>query len=309
MAPPRTGASSRRRKATRHRKTIKESVRNLLRRKRNAPPEGPLGPVVEGPFMNYQKSKRNLNVGGEGEGRVRPGLLSESESARRATRDKRTIRNALSNISDQFQENYNDVKHSQPAIRLSEAREKLGNIVNNDRLQYCIFALIVINSIMMGVATFPVVKESPSVSSTFEQIDQIFLIIFTIEVAMQLTYLGSAFFKNAWLVFDFVIILSSWIFETLTVARAFRIFRAFRLISRVEVMRRLVLALALVIPNVTGILMLLCVVFYIFGVMFTELYKEASKQNPISLQYFVSLPQTWFSLFQIMCLVSPENDV
>ena len=289
MAPPRTGAY-RGRRSIRHGKTIKESVRNLLRRKRDESPpvvEGPLGPVVEGPLMNYQKSRRNLNERDEGAGE--PGRLS--------------------GISDRFLDNYNDAKHSRIAVCLNEVREKIGNIVNNDRLQYCIFALIVINSIMMGVATFPVVKDNPRVRSTFEQIDQTFLIIFTIEAAMQLIYLGSSFFKNAWLVFDFVIILMSWIFETLTVARAFRIFRAFRLISRVGVMRKLVFALALVIPNVTGILMLLCVVFYIFGVMFTELYKEPSKQNDISLQYFVSLPQSWFSLFQIMCLVSPENTI
>jgi hypothetical protein len=157
---------------------------------------------------------------------------------------------------------------------------------------------------MMGIATFPVVKDNPNVSSKFELIDKIFLIIFTVEVAMQLTFHGWTLFKDAFLVFDLTIVALSWALEGVKAARAFRIFRALRLIARVDVMRNLITALISVIPNLTGIVMLLFLVFYIFAVMFTQLYKDASKQYPRTQQYFVALPETFFTLFQMMTLVS-----
>jgi hypothetical protein len=157
---------------------------------------------------------------------------------------------------------------------------------------------------MMGIATFPVVKDSPNVSSKFELIDQIFLIIFTIEAAMQLAFHGWTLFKDAFLVFDLTIVALSWALEGVKVARAFRIFRALRLITRIDVMRNLIKALISVLPNLTGIAMLLFLVFYIFAVMFTQLFKDASKQYPRTQQYFVALPETFFTLFQMMTLVS-----
>jgi hypothetical protein len=43
------------------------------------------------------------------------------------------------------------------------------------------------------------------------------------------------------LVFDLVIIVTSWTFSQVQIIRAFRIFRALRLITRVKVMKNLVL--------------------------------------------------------------------
>ena len=192
-----------------------------------------------------------------------------------------------------------------PRIRpLNDLRKFIGMCVNDDRVQAFILALIVINAIMMGVATYPFVKENPSVSSKFDIVDQIFLIIFTIEAAMQLAYHGWTFLKDPWLVFDVTIVALSWALEGVKVARAFRIFRALRLIARIGVMKNLIIAVVSVIPNLTAIIMLLCLVFYIFAVMFTQLYKDASKQYPRTQQYFVGLPETFFTLFQMMTLVS-----
>ena len=217
----------------------------------------------------------------------------------RALFRKRTI----SDLSDQFVENMHHVAETPPVRQMNDLRKLVGKFVNDDRVQAFILALIVINAIMMGVATYPFVKENPHVSSIFDLIDQIFLIIFTIEAAMQLTYHGWTLFKDSFLVFDLTIVALSWALDGVKVARAFRIFRALRLITRIDVMRNLITALISVIPNLTAIIMLLCLVFFIFGVMFTNLYKDASKQYPRTQQYFVALPETLFTLFQMMTLV------
>jgi hypothetical protein len=193
---------------------------------------------------------------------------------------------------------------NQPARKLDSFRKQIGCIVNDGKVQGFILALIVTNAIMMGVATFPFVKDNPDVSAKFELIDEIFLIVFSIEAAIQLTYHGLALLKDPWLVFDLTVVALSWALEGVKGFRAFRIFRALRLIARIDVMRNLITALVSVLPNLTGILLLLFLVFYIFSVLFTVLYKDVSDEYPRKQQYFVALPETFFTLFQMMTLVS-----
>jgi hypothetical protein len=208
-------------------------------------------------------------------------------------------------IDEQFVENTSLVEVETPTIsRINDFRVQMGYIVNDDKVQGFILALIVINAIMMGVATFHFVKDNPDVSAKFELIDLVFLIVFTIEATMQLTYHGWALFKDAWLVFDLTVVALSWALEGVKGFRAFRIFRALRLVARIDAMKNLIIAVISVVPNLTGIGMLLFLVFYIFAVMFTLLFKDVSKQYPRQQQYFVALPETFFTLFQMMTLVS-----
>jgi hypothetical protein len=187
---------------------------------------------------------------------------------------------------------------------IDQARRSMGRFINCDRFQYFILSLIMINAIMMGVATFPFVKGNPQTSNVFELIDKVFLVIFTIESGLQLLYQGWFIFKDGFLVFDLLIVILSWALEGTQVIRSFRIFRALRLVTRVETMRNLVSAMFDVMPKLGAIFALLALVFYIFGVMMTQLYKDLSKQGDDPMGYFSSLPRTLFTLFQIMCLVS-----
>lgn len=70
---------------------------------------------------------------------------------------------------------------------------------------------------------------------------------------------------DGWLVFDLVIVVLSWSLESLQIIRAFRIFRALRIITRIETMRNLVAALFDIMPRLGAITALLLLIFYIFG--------------------------------------------
>lgn len=120
-------------------------------------------------------------------------------------------------------------------------RYKSGRIVNNSKVQLFIVTLIALNAIMMGVGTYPFIKDNPQSVYIFDIVDDIFLIIFTLELFMQFVFHGWRLILNGWLVFDFIIIVSSWSFAEVQIIRAFRIFRALRLITRVKVMKNLVL--------------------------------------------------------------------
>jgi hypothetical protein len=181
---------------------------------------------------------------------------------------------------------------------LRKARTLCGKVVNNETIQITIIALILINAVMMGIATFDFVTESPSVEKIFTKIDQGFLVVFTIEVAMQLFYLGLTLFTDGWLVFDLLIVVFSWSFESLQIIRAFRIFRAFRLITRVKPLRDLVLAVGAVLPRMYAISALLLLIFYIFSVLFTELFSDL----PLSDNYFGTLDASLFTCMEMMTL-------
>ena len=139
-------------------------------------------------------------------------------------------------------------RHESPPSKLrvtmdviNQMRYRCGTIVNNENVQFFIVILIAVNAIMMGVGTFDFVTENPEVDQAFETTDKVFLIIFTIELGMQFVFHGWRLLLDGWLVFDLVVIAMSWSFSQVQIIRAFRIFRALRLITRIEVMKNLVL--------------------------------------------------------------------
>ena len=186
--------------------------------------------------------------------------------------------------------------------RIHRFRNQCGRVVNDSRVQMFIIVLISINAIMMGIGTFDFVTGNPRVDHAFELTDKIFLVIFTIELGMQFIYYDLRLFLDGWLCFDFIIITLSWSFASIQIIRAFRIFRALRLITRVKVMKNLVLALFNVMPRMAAISLLLFLIFYIFAVMFTQLFKDLYHDGETSADYFSRLDSSFFTLFQIMTL-------
>ena len=188
--------------------------------------------------------------------------------------------------------------NNSPLDNFNKFRLFCGEIVNHYRTQMVIIILIIINAIMMGIATFDFVTENPTVEKVFEKIDLAFLIIFTIELFLQLMYRGYKLFFDGWLFFDFVIILVSWAFQDFQIIRAFRVFRALRIITRIETMRNLVAALFDIMPRLGAITALLLLIFYIFAVLFTQLFGELE----LSGEYFTRLDYSLFTLFVMMTM-------
>mmetsp|Transcript_7427 Transcript_7427/g.10626 ORF Transcript_7427/g.10626 Transcript_7427/m.10626 type:complete len:346 (+) Transcript_7427:42-1079(+) len=185
--------------------------------------------------------------------------------------------------------------------RLNHTREVVGNFLAHQYFTFFIISLISINAIFIGVATFDFVTQDKEVEGIFEGIDLAFLIIFTVESAMQLFYHGPRLFLNGWLTFDLIIVALSWAFAKFQVIRSFRVFRALRLITRIQALKVLVEALLAVIPRIGAISFLLMLIFYIFAVMFTSLFKETSQQH-MDPDYFGRLDKSLFSLFQFLTM-------
>jgi len=186
-------------------------------------------------------------------------------------------------------------------MRWNKFRYISGMLVNDNRVEIAIVAMILVNAIMMGVATYPIVKTSAVMRNRFDVTDDVFLGIFTLELLLQFIYLGKGLFKDGWLVFDFIVISLSLVCYRYPAVRLIRIFRAFRIITRVKIMKDLILALLSVLPRMGAIFLMLLLIFYIFAVMFTQLFADFIPFKDQA-NYFENLEQSMLSLFQLMTM-------
>lgn len=180
-----------------------------------------------------------------------------------------------------------------------------GKTINNDAVQIAMIVIIIVNSLFMGVATFDFVTDDPEMLETFKTIDRYFLVVYTVELLMQFTYFGWRMIQDAWLAFDLIVVAISWVFDfydgggNLQIIRAFRIFRSFRLLTRIKVLRDLVAAIGQVIPRLIAVGTLLLLVFYIFSVLFTELFYEVEVEGGYP---FATLHDSLFTSVELMTL-------
>lgn len=167
-------------------------------------------------------------------------------------------------------------------------REISGFVVNHPHTQLFVVLLIACNALMMGLATFDFVKESESIQNAFATTDTVFLVLFTIELVLQFVYHGWRLLKDAWLVFDLVIVVTSWVLDEWQIIRALRIFRALRLITRIKVMQNLVVGTCFTI-FLFFCFRLCCWCFYLFPCDSFILYSPMENLfTRLSLNHFVS---------------------
>lgn len=201
---------------------------------------------------------------------------------------------------DFFEENDTNMnKLSKPKGCYAMERYAVGRIINHQYVQNFILICIIANCIVMGLqATDFNYPENEEYTKAFDTVDRTFLIIFTVESALQVFYRGIFLLRDAWLTFDLFIVIFSWAMENFQVVRGFRVLRAIRVTIRVGPIRDLILALFDVIPKLTAIILLILLMFYIFGVLFTQLFKE----DVLEVNYFTRLDYTMLTLIQMMTL-------
>ena len=83
-----------------------------------------------------------------------------------------------------------------------------------------------------------------------------------------------------------------------------RLFRKRDSVPRFPNSKNLILALGKAMTKLFAIAMLMVLVFYVFGVMFTQLFHTAYADGVTDTDYFSSLHQTFFTLFQLTTLDS-----
>ena len=174
----------------------------------------------------------------------------------------------------------------------------LKNLLADPRTERTIMILIVINAVILGLETSPIVMKS--FGPILEWIDHIILAVFVVEIVGRLLVQRQAFFRDAWNVFDFLVVAIALIPATgpLQVLRALRILRVLRLITVVPSLKRVVGGLIAALPGMGSVVGLLMLVYYVAAVMATKLFGEDFPD------WFGHLGASAYSLFQIMTLES-----
>ncbi|MBU9724062.1 MULTISPECIES: ion transporter [Bacillaceae] len=185
-------------------------------------------------------------------------------------------------------------------------KKKIQVLVDHPYFTRTIITLIMFNAVIVGLETYPTIYDN--YKTLFFRIDIILLWIFTIEILLRLLALNRIrdFFNNPWNWFDFLIVSAGHLFagaHFITVLRILRVLRVFRAVSVIPSLRRLVDALLMTIPALGNIMLLMSIIFYIFAVTGTVLFREVAPE------YFGSLQLSLLTLFQVVTLESWASDV
>jgi len=176
--------------------------------------------------------------------------------------------------------------------------ERVRDFVERDIVRHTILAIIVFNAISLGLSTSEFVMSK--FGSIFIVLDRIVLTIFVIELLLKLFAYRMSFFRNAWNVFDLLIVSLGLLpqSEGLSALRGLRVIRALRLLSAMPQMRAVVQALLAAVPGMGAVIIMISIVFYVFGVMATMMYGSTFNV------WFGTLGRSLYTLFQIMTLES-----
>lgn len=181
-------------------------------------------------------------------------------------------------------------------------------IANSTWFQASIIAVILLAGVVVGIQTYELSSANVrAYSHILHAVDTIILIIFTIEVVVKILAEGNKpwnYFKDAWNVFDFLIVAVcylAFVMPTIdagfiAVLRLARILRVFKLVTALPKLQMLVGALLKSIPSMFYVGILLGLLFYIYAAMGVFVFGE---NDPV---HFGSLHKSMLSLFRVVTL-------
>jgi voltage-gated sodium channel len=179
----------------------------------------------------------------------------------------------------------------------------LRTIVDDPRTERVVMTLILINAVILGLETSrPIMAQYGTLLAT---LDHIILAVFVIEITARILVHRLAFFRDPWSIFDFIVVAIALVpsTETFTVLRALRILRVLRLITVVPTLKRVVAGLIASLPGMGSIVLLIALIYYVFGVMANRMFGD---DNP---NLFGTLGDALWTLFTVMTLEGWTNDV
>ena len=137
---------------------------------------------------------------------------------------------------------------------------------------------ITVNAVVIGLDTSEAL--AAPLGTWFELASQAFLAIFVVEALIKMAAVWPRlrdYFADGWNLFDFTVIAVSLIPGTgglATLGRLFRLFRVLRLMSALPELQLIVATLIRSVPGMFNVLLLMSIVFYVYGVAGYHLFRE-----------------------------------
>ena len=128
-------------------------------------------------------------------------------------------------------------------------RQRVADFLDQNWVRNAILGVILFNAIILGMETSKTIMDNAG--PLIVALDQICLAIFIVEILLKLFAQRLAFFRNAWNIFDFLIVGISLVpaAQGLSVLRALRILRLLRVVSVAPRLRRVVEGFITALPG------------------------------------------------------------
>lgn len=187
---------------------------------------------------------------------------------------------------------------SEVVAQLPSMQQRIKAFVEHNTVQRILLALILLNAVTLGLETMPALMAVAG--PAIHLLDQAILTVFVLEILLRLYAHRLAFFKDAWSLFDFIVVAIALLPASgpFSVLRALRVLRVLRVLTFVPSMRKIVGALVQSLNGMLSIAMVLGLVYYVAAVMVTKLFGDAFPD------WFGSLGASLYTLFQVMTLES-----
>jgi len=178
------------------------------------------------------------------------------------------------------------------------APTRLQRFLERADVRNTVLVLIILNAVVLGLETSDALMARHG--TWLRLLDQAMLAVFVLEIALRLVAWRGKFFRDPWSVFDFVVVAIALIPASgpFSVLRALRVLRVLRILTMVPSMRRVVGGLLAALPGLSSIAMVLLLVYYVFGVIASQLFGDRFPD------WFGTLGRSLYTLFQIMTLES-----
>ena len=176
----------------------------------------------------------------------------------------------------------------------------LQRLVESNGFEYAVVAVILANAVLLGLGTSPRIEED--YGDWLHLGNRVVLGIFVAEAALKMLALAPRphrYFASGWNLFDFAVIVFSFVpvtSEFAMVSRLARLLRIVRLVTTVRELRVIVSGLVRAIPSVGHVMVLMGIVVYIYAIMGYHLF---SQHDP---EHWGSLALAVLTLFEIITL-------
>ncbi len=160
-----------------------------------------------------------------------------------------------------------------------------------------VIVVIITSALLVGVKTYDI---DPGWRSLIGFFDIAITLVFLVEISVR--FLGEErkrdFFRQGWNIFDTLIVVASLIpvedSDMALIGRLVRIFRVLRLVSIIPEMRILINALIKALPQLAYVLVLMFIIFYIYGAIGSMLFQD------INAVLWGDIATSMLTLFRVM---------
>lgn len=151
-----------------------------------------------------------------------------------------------------------------------------------------ILFVIIINTLILFIK-WP--NMSPMVQRSVDIINYVCTGVFIIEAILKITAFGRGYFKDLWNIFDFIIVVGSLVFispnftrqkKTVTMLRAFRIARVFKLFKKLTHLKSIFTTIEYTLSAMINVGMLMLLIIYLFAIIGVYFFADIKINEPMS---------------------------